>query len=196
MKTLMVAALAVAAVGANVAFAEEDDGIVSAAPAIADPINPQPGMLFNGYALRNQGGRNFDSLPDSLKNAPSVKTAVTTADKLSFDCYKDVEIIQGKWEGFLKCKLPREYTFVVQQKRVCGLAMGYYLYVNGVKVLSGEGQTSANVKLKVGFNKIVVIAQGQRYPVSISYRPAGSMDDPRPLTPAMMFYDKPVKEDW
>ena len=44
MKTLMVAALAVAAVGANVAFAEEDDGIVSAAPVVADPDNPQPGM--------------------------------------------------------------------------------------------------------------------------------------------------------
>lgn len=194
MKTLMVAVLAVATVGANVAFAEEDDGIISAAPAIADPINPQPGMLFNGYALRNVGGRNFSSLPESLKTAPSVKTAVTTADKLSFNIYKDVEIRQGKWEGFLKCKLPKEYTFVVQQAR--SSSTGYYLYLNGVKVLSGEGQTSANVKLKVGFNKIVVIAQGQRWPVSISYRPAGSLDDPRPLTPAMMFYDKPIKEDW
>lgn len=194
MKTLMVAVLAVAAVGANVAFAEEDDGIVSAAPAIADPINPQPGMLFNGYALKNHGGRNFSTLPESLKTAPSVKTAVTTADKLAFNIYRDVEIMQGKWEGFLKCKLPKEYTFVVQQTRTVNA--GYYLYVNGAKVLSGEGQTSANVKLKVGFNKIVVIAQGQKYPVSISYRPAGSMDDPRPLTPAMMFYDKPVKEDW
>lgn len=196
MKTLMAAALAVAAIGANVAFAEEDDGIVSAAPAIADPVNPQPGMLFNGYALKPFGGRNFDSMYDSIKSAPSVKTAVTTADKLSFDMYKDVQIVQGKWEGFLKCKLPKEYTFVVQQKNVCGPAMGYQMYVNGTLLVSGEGQHSANVKLKVGFNKIVVVAQGLNYPVSISYRPSGSLDNPRSLTPAMMFYDKPVTEEW
>lgn len=81
MKTLIVAALAVAAVGANIAFAEEDDGIVSAAPAIADPVNPQPGMLANAYNIRSFTDQDYkaNAALGALAKSPSVKSYADTS---------------------------------------------------------------------------------------------------------------------
>ena len=192
----MVAALAVAAVGANVAFAEEDDGIVSAAPAIADPINPQPGMLANAYQI------NWRMLPQyrekttlsALAKAPSVKSYADKGDAFARSAVlqgADVNVI--KWEGFIKCKRAASYTFSFGSK---GL---YSFYVNGRQYADAcKQQVSRDLDLKLGWNKIVIVANitGGGSKLAVEYRPKGSMSDPRPLSPGMLFYDKPVEEEW
>ena len=196
MKTLMVAALAVAAVGANIAFAEEDDGIVSAAPVIADPVNPQPGMLANAYNIgcyRNSEWRANAAL-DALAKSPSVKTYVdTTTSFTRAGVPKEIRTNVIKWEGFIKCKRATSYTFSFDNS-------GWYsFYVNGRQCIEiGDGQQSLDADLKLGWNKVVFVAklEGVNRKFTVGYRPKGSMSDPRSLSPGMMYYDKPVEEDW
>lgn len=197
MKKLMVAALAVAAIGANIAFAEEDDGIVSAAPAIADPVNPQQGMLANAYHITY--GRSFDKYKalttlSALAKAPSIKSY---ADKDSAFARAGVpdksDVNTIKWEGFIKCKRATSYTFSFDSRD------SYSFYVNGRQYVDTcFKQESRDVNLKIGWNKIVIVAymNSSKSKLSVQYRPKGSMSDPRPLSPAMMFYDKPVEEEW
>ena len=195
MKTLIVAALAIAAVGANVAFAEEDDGIVSAAPAIADPVNPQPGMLANAYKVfgGSSGVMRENTRLAALEKTPSVKSYADTAAAFSrggVSRDKDVNIV--KWEGFIRCKRATSYTFSFDGR-------GYSFYVNGRQYMDyWWDQNSANVDLKLGWNKIVIMGTFPNYgdKLSVEYRPKGSLSDPRPLSPGMLFYDKPVEEEW
>ena len=197
MKTLMVAALAVAAVGANVAFAEEDDGIVSAAPAIADPVNPKQGMLAKAYQFDCHIPAKFKVLigQQSLAKTPAVRTYADVSGEFS-----KAAVPQGvlanvvRWEGFLKCKLAGTYTFTF------GGLGPYSLHVNGRQYIeAGAKQMSLDVPLKVGFNKVVIVsAFNRRNPgkLAVGYRPKDSMSDPRPLTPADLYYDKPVEAEW
>ena len=197
MKTLMVAALAVAAVGANVAFAEEDDGIVSAAPAIADPINPQPGMLANAYNIDYRGFmpryKEMTTLT-ALAKAPSVKSYADRGDAFTRGGVPqgaDINVI--KWEGFIKCKRATSYTFSFSSKDT------YSFFVNGRQYVDTcRKQESRDVDLKLGWNKVVIVAFIDRATskLNVEYRPKGSMSDPRPLSPGMLFYDKPVEEEW
>lgn len=197
MKTLMAAALAVAAIGANVAFAEEDDGIVSAAPAIADPVNPQQGMLANAYQISYRGSTDRYKAMTSLSalaKAPSVKSY---ADKDSTFTRGGVpaktEVNTIKWEGFIKCKRATSYTFSFDSRD------SYSFYVNGKQYIDTcFKQESRDIDLKLGWNKIVIVAymDSNKSKLDVKYRPKGSMSDPRPLSPGMMFYDKPVEEEW
>lgn len=197
MKKLMVAALAVAAIGANIAFAEEDDGIVSAAPAIADPVNPQQGMLANAYQISYH--RRIDQYKakttlSALSKTPSVKSFADKDTSFARGCVpekSDINVI--KWEGFLKCKRAATYTFSFESRD------SYSFYVNGQQCIDNcYRQESRDVNLKIGWNKIVIVAymDSSKSKLSVQYRPKGSMSDPRPLSPAMMFYDKPVEEEW
>ena len=192
----MVAALAVAAVGANVAFAEEDDGIVSAAPAIADPINPQPGMLANAYKI---GYRNLSQYKEmttltALAKAPSVKSYSDKGDSFArggIPQGADINVI--KWEGFIKCKRATSYTFSFASRDT------YSFFVNGRQYVDAcRKQASRDVDLKLGWNKVVIVAymDNATSKLHVEYRPKGSMSDPRPLSPGMLFYDKPVEEEW
>jgi len=198
MKTLMAAVLAVAAIGANVAFAEEDDGIVSAAPAIADPVNPQQGMLANAYRIEanlgNSSEWNSKTSLTSLDKAPSVKSFADKATAFSHGGVpKGVEVDVMRWDGFIKCKRVTSYTFSFNNPN------RYTVYVNG-KMYANEdhGQKSCDIDLKLGWNKITLVQRiyNAGDTLKVQYRPKGSMSDPRPLSPGMMFYDKPVEEEW
>ena len=203
MKTLTVAVLALAAVGANVAFAEEDDGIVSAAPAIADPVNPQPGMLANAYNLgsyitSNMGRTESQNAvtPDALSKSPSVRTYVDKSTSFTRSgVAKETLFDVIKWEGYIKCKRATTYTFSFDMRS------WYTVYVNGRQYGSIDdiriGQMSVDVDLRVGWNKVVFVANiGEDRKFDVKYRPKGSLSDPRPLSPGILFFDKPVEEEW
>ena len=203
MKTLIMAALAIAAVGANIAFAEEDDGIVSAAPVIADPVNPQPGMVVNAYNLGSHITSNIGRTenqnavtPDALAKSPSVRTYVdksTSFTRAGVAEKTKVDVI--KWEGFIKCKRAATYTFSFDMRS------WYTVYVNGRQCGNIDniryGQLSVDADLKLGWNKVVFVADiGDDRKLDVKFRPKGSLSDPRPLSPGMLFYDKPVEEEW
>ena len=191
MKTpkLMAVAACAAACIATTAFADGDDGIVASAtpPAkIADPVNPKPGMVFKGYDVNYVYGDKFAELPTVLQKATAVKTMVVNAERFTFDYSKSEKISHGVWEGFLKCKRSANCTFLLKQEQ--GGGAGYILFVNGERVICGEGQGSVKVDMKAGYNHIKLYSQ-YKYPVSISLKATDSLKEPKPLTPKDMFYD-------
>ncbi len=105
------------------------------------------------------------------------------------------------WSGFMKCKRAGAYTLTLTQPTkvhvLSGLG-GYSLRVNGKAVIAAAWrQTSVDVDLKVGWNKIDLVCQFGRAPaLSITYKPKDSLSEARPLTPGMMFFDKKPEEDW
>jgi len=192
MKTpkLMAVAACAAACIATTAFADGDDDIVaSATPTakIADPVNPRPGMVFKGYNIEQLYGNKFTELPTVLQKAATVKSTVVNTEKFTFDHFKSEKISHGVWEGFLKCKRSVNCTFLLKQERGCNA--GYILFVNGERVISGEGQGSVKVDMKAGYNHIKLYSQYE-YPVSISLKATDSLKEPKPLTPKDMFYDE------
>lgn len=203
MKTLIMTMLALAAVGANVAFAAENDGIVSAAPAIADPVNLQPGLLANAYRcncnqhfarrdIRLKGFKSATTLP-ALEKATSIKTYEdknSTFSRGGISEGIDANVI--KWEGFIKCPYAASYTFLFKSKNA------YSLYVNGRQLIdAGAGQVVRNIDLKLGWNKVVIVAEFYRSndELTICYRPKNSMSEPIPLSPSILSYAKPVEAD-
>lgn len=196
-RKLMAVALCATACVTTTAFAEDDDLVADAKPVtIADPINPKPGMVFKGYNLNTQYDDKFLAIKATLDSAAPVKSTVVTSEEFTFEPFRnEVRINQGVWEGFLKCKRTAQCTFLLKQRGDYS-GGGFLLFVNGKKVVgqSGTGQLSANVQLKAGFNHIVLISQAQ-YPVAVFLSPVGSVNPPKPLSPAIMFYDdKPVDD--
>lgn len=197
MKTtrLMVVALCATACVSTTAFAEDDDLVVSATPAamIAEPVNPQPGMVFKGYNLQNQFKDKFQGLQSILASQPAVKTTVVNTETFSFDQFlKDTRINQGVWEGFLKCKKSATCTFVLKQNSLYGA--GFHLYVNGKKVVAAWEQASGEAAVRAGFNHIKIISQTKQ-PVQLSMKVSGSVKEPNVLSPGMMYYDDKPSED-
>ena len=75
-RKLMAGALCAAACVTTTAFAADDFGIESASPVkIADPINPQPGMIFNAYNYPYWMGR--DQLKESNSKLPTTAALKT-----------------------------------------------------------------------------------------------------------------------
>ena len=196
---LMAVALCAAACVTTTAFAEDDDFVADAnSTAIADPVNPKPGMVFKGYNLDTQYGDKFQTLKATLASTAPVKSTVVTSEQFSFEPFrKEVRINQGFWEGFLKCKRTAQCTFLIKQKGDYS-GGGFLLYVNGKKVIGncGTGQQSENVSLKAGFNHIEIFSQAQ-YPVEVFLSPVGSTKPPKQLSPAIsnMFYDDKEPDD-
>lgn len=188
---------AACATSAMFAFAEDDDIMASASTPmkIADPVNPKKGMLFKGYNIKMQFGGKFHELPSMLQNVPTVKTTVVDSERFSYGNFKDVEISQGVWEGWLKCKRSANCTFLFQQPNYNGA--GYILFVNGKRVISGWDQHSALVDMKAGYNHFKLIAQrAHDAPVSIKMKATGSTADPKPVTPKDLWHDsKPDEGD-
>lgn len=202
-KILMAVALCVASVSTT-AFAEDDFGIESASPIeIADPINPQPGMVLSGYKGSNVSVSDSwlkESVP-TLRKAPAIKTVIDKSETFSLKALGSTEANAGMWSGFLKCKRAGIYTITLTGKKT--INDGYSVRVNGNSVVgAGKGQTSADAALKVGWNKIEIVCQFSNNPrsgrgsLSIAYKPKESLSDARPLTPAMLFYDQKPEEDW
>ena len=194
MKTTKLMTIALCALACTTAttFAKEkgDDLIDSATPAatIPDPVNPKPGMVFKGYLMRNNG--NMFELASQLEKCATVKTTVVNGEKFSFEDFKDVQISQGVWEGFLKCKRAANCTILAHQGRVGG--WGFAIEINGKRFMAGNGQLANTVNLKAGFNHFKIITQNG--PVFLSLKATGSTREPKPITPKDMWYDEKPDE--
>ena len=208
-------ALCVTACAFTTAFADES-GLESAtppAPVITDPVNPQPGMLFSAYGPCKWMYMRYESDSSKLQVAlneslvtlpkvPAVKTGVDKNEKFTIECAKDVEVAAIRWEGFLKCKLAKTYTFVVDKRYDSYTSdyrwqVGYVIAINGKICIVGYGQNSFDTDLKVGFNKVEIVTllpsdhyrEGRNSPLHISAKPKGSVIEPVKLSPGMLFYD-------
>jgi len=197
---MMAVALCAAACTTTTAFAEDDFGIESASPVmIADPVNPQPGMLLSGYIGTRFVNANWlkDSIP-TLQKAPAIKTVIDKSEDFSLKSLGNTEANVGMWSGFLKCKRAGAYTITLSG----GNRDGYSVRVNGKPVIAaGKGQMGADASFKVGWNKVEIVshfAGGRRGSGSLSvvYKPKESLSDARPLTPAMLFHDQKPEEEW
>ncbi|MBQ4481262.1 MAG: hypothetical protein II943_11570 [Victivallales bacterium] len=183
------------------AFAQDDDfGIESASPiVIADPVNPQPGMIYNAYSYN--GYMNEAQMKEShtkLPEKPALKTGVDKSEKFGIEISNGVEAKSIKWEGFLKCKRAATYTFLFQKRENGLIKSGYSVKINGKTVIPADwGESSCDVTLKVGWNKIEIVCQFyDEAPLNITFRPKGSLAEPRPITPKDLFHDEKPEEDW
>ena len=194
---LMAVVLCAAACVTTTTFAEDDFGIESASPvAIADPVNPLPGTVLSGYKVKTRFNKSWlrDSVT-SLSKTPVIKTVVDKSEDFSLKPLGVTEANVGMWSGFLKCKRSGVYTLTLSGGKT--INDGYSLRVNGkIAIASGKAQSSADVALKVGWNKIELVGLFGKKPINVSFKPKDSLSDARSLTPAMMFYDKKPEEDW
>ncbi|MBR6471288.1 MAG: hypothetical protein IKS83_05795 [Victivallales bacterium] len=200
-KLLAFALCLAACVVTTTAFAEEDDfGIESASPiVIADPVNPQPGMIYNAYSY--SGYMNVAQIKEShakLPETPALKTGVDKSEKFGIEISSGVEAKAIKWEGFLKCKRAATYTFLFQKRENGQINNGYSVKINGKTVIPADwGESSCDVTLKVGWNKIEIVSQFyDKSPLNITFRPKGSLAEPRPITPKDLFHEEKPEEDW
>ncbi len=227
MKTTRLMAVAACAVacttvtvfGNNSNDTGNDTGLGATPPAteIKDPANPKPGMIFSAYgAYKWMYLDDSEKLQTALKEcfsflpkAPAVKTGVDTSDKFTIDCAKGVATGAIRWEGFLECRKARTYTFLVQ-KNVCNYdssslkwQCGYAIAINGKLSCTGFGQSSFDVDLKLGFNKVEIVTlvpnrfeDVKQSPLLISAKPKGSIKEPLKLSPGIFKYDDTeVEED-
>lgn len=200
MKTrkLIAVAFCVAASATTTAFAEDDFGIESASPVtINEPVNPQPGMVANAYKINYQGsGARYKALTslDVLAKTAALKTVVDKSDSFSRNILpQNCEAHTILWEGYIKCIRTATYTFTMSNRD------WYSFYVNGkCYVDQCNGQQSADVELKVGWNKIVVLAyiEYQSNKFEMNYKPKNSLSDPRQIAPKDLFHDQPPEKPW
>lgn len=205
MKTtkLMAAALCAAACVTTTAYAEDDFGIESASPVkIADPVNPQPGMVFNAYGrysarMYYMGENELKESTSKLITRAAIKTQVDKGENFSIKQVGQMEAYMGRWEGFLKCKRSDTYTFVVS-KGGGGWDDGFSLRINGVTVIpAATTQASCDVNLNVGWNKVEIVCQYYRAdPLIMSFKPKNSLAEPRQIGPKDLFHDQKPEEDW
>ena len=199
---LMAVALCAAASVTTTAFAEDDFGIESAtSTAIADPVNPQPGMVLSGYKVPMYPTKDWykDSVT-TLPKSPAIKTVVDKSECFSLKALGSTEANVGMWSGFMKCKRSAVYTLTITEEKG-GIIKRFFCYslrVNGNPAIAvGGKQSSVDVSLKAGWNKIeLVFHQYDKNQLSMSYKPKESLSDARPLTPLMLFHDQKLEEDW
>ena len=203
-RLLTIALCLVVCLATTTVFAADNDfGIVSATPiVIADPVNPQPGMLFNAYSYNDyMGEAQLKESHTTLPKLAAKKTGVDKSEKFGFDIRDGVNAMGIRWEGFLKCKRAATYTFLFQKNKFNSFENGYSVKINGQAVIPADwGENACDVNLKVGWNKVEIVCQfsydGKRDPLNISFRPKGSLAEPRPIAPKDLFYDKKPEEDW
>ena len=181
---LAIAALAVAATFQTAAMAE-------------DPISPVQGAVCNLYFIDppNNGAKTFNEIASSLPGQPAAATFVDSAAEFK-PSMKQANIASqfGMWTGWFKQEKAGTYTFTCQRG---WYSEGYYRYsiwINGKKCAeAAEGQFSFNADLNAGFNSVKVIAGSgnhkRDYPLTITYKKAGSVREPSPFGPENMYYD-------
>lgn len=196
-KRLIAVALCAACVSTTV-FAEDDFGIESASPVeIADPVNPQPGMLCKFYNVERRDIEKCIKSAAQRENFPLIMTRMDKGGEFACNFTdKGVERNVMSWEGYIKCKRAGAYVFTVFGCH----DHEYTLTVNGVDGINyKQGQNSTTLNLKVGWNKIVFTAiywcrDNDVY--AIKYLPKGSLSEPRTLAPKDLFHDQKPEEDW
>ena len=203
MTRLMALALCVAACVTIATFAEDDFGSMPTSPVTIDePVNPQPGMVLKAYHLdKYMTTEGLKVSFSKMTSLPAMKTLVDKGEEFSLKQAGQINARIGMWSGFMKCKKTGCYTLTLTQRanvRSTYSAGGYSMRVNGKIVIPASlRQTSADVNLKAGWNKVDLVCQfGAASALTITYKPKDSLSDARSLTPAMMFYDKKPEEDW
>ncbi len=179
--TSTLAALALAATFQTAAFAD-------------DPISPVQGAVCNLY-LANCGrdAKSFNEIAATIPSAPAAATFVDMASDFK-PAKKKVGITSswGMWTGWLKQEKAGTYTFTCRRNSY-DHAFKYSIWINGVAcVLAAEEQSAFNVELTAGFNSVKILAESYNnydYPLSITYKRAGSVKDPVSFGPADMWYD-------
>ncbi len=197
-RKLMAVALCAAACIATTAFAEDDFGIESASPVtIADPVNPQPGMICKFYNVANRDIEKCIKSSTQRETFPLISSRIDKGNVFACN-FTDKDVTRNimSWEGYIKCKRAGAYVFTVFGAH----DHAYTLTINGVDGLNYKWrQESATMNLKVGWNKIVFTAiywckDCDVY--TIKYLPKGSLAEPRNLAPKDLFHDQKPEEDW
>ena len=126
-----------------------------------------------------------------------LKTGVDKNEKFSIDIATGVSALTIRWEGFLKCKRAATYTFLFQ-KRERNIWNGYSVRINGKTAIPAAcGEATCDSTLKVGWNKIEILCIfDEKTPLNVSFRPKGSLAEPRPIAPKDLFHDQKPEEDW
>lgn len=182
----------------------------------AAPVNPKPGMIFSAYgAYTWMTDNKNDKIQAGLKECfsflpklPAVKTGVDKSEKFTIDCAKGVATAAIRWEGFLPCNADRTYTFLVQKNttrsRYENWQCGYAVAINGKVCCAAFGQTSFDVDLKNGFNKVEIVTllpdgygfeEVRNSPLLLFAKRKESLKEPMKLDPGMFFYDEPVDDE-
>lgn len=193
----MAVALCAAACVATTAFAEDDFGIESASQVkIADPINPQPGMVVNAYKIRREITSDYKTQTalSALAKTAALETIVDKSDSFSRNILpKKCEARTILWEGFIKCITKGTYTFSMSNND------WYSFYVDGKCYFDQkQGQQAVDVDMKVGWNKISIVSliAYANEKLEVSFKPKGSLSDPRPIAPKDLFHDQPPETPW
>lgn len=182
---LAIAALAAAATFQTAAKAE-------------DPVSPVQGAVCNLYLMNINTGESpkpFIELAASLPHEAAAATFVDVAGEFQ-DGNKQNGINSnvGMWTGWMKVDRAGTYTFLCRRGYYNTFSRGYRysVWVNGQKCLEAQvGQGSFNADLVAGFNQVKIVTEnyGTVYPLAISYKRAGSVQEPEALGPGDMFYD-------
>ena len=187
--TAALAALALAAIHPSTAIA-------------ADPANPAPGAVCNLYLLKVYGANNiagFTNIVSTLAAQPAAATFVDSDSNFNPSRKLDgVASSWGMWTGWLKQDKAGVYTFLCRRSYHLSASSDNYethysIWINGQKCVdAGCGQTSFDVELKAGFNSVKIIAESPSrfsFPLTVTYKNKGSVKDPLPFSPEILFYD-------
>lgn len=182
----------------NILLAKAD---VGTAPA-AGLANPQPGMVLSGYKTNNIVNDDWvKGSIASLPKQPAIKTIVDKSESFSIKSLGQTESNVGMWSGYLKCKRAGVYTFTLtgNNHTISFNSDCYSVRVNGKTAIAvGRGQVSADVALKVGWNKVELVCHfgPMRRPITMAYKPKESLSEAREITPATLFHDQKPEEEW
>ena len=147
----------------------------------------------DGQKMRAALKDSFSFLPKE----PAVKTGVDKSGKFTIDCANGVSTHAIRWEGFLGMKKAGKYTFLVQKNvhEYAEWRCGDAIAVNGKLCTAAYGQTSFDVDLKKGYNKVEIVTLLPRYdsvknaPLLISMKRKGSLIEPVQLSPGLFCYE-------
>ena len=175
-----------------------DSAIVMPAVPASDPYNPQPGLVACAYAI--EGLMDADSLQRSTDELPEMvenEVFVDTSETFSPGSVKGAEAKVMRWHGFIKCKRAMTCTFLLNKGDADDWGNGYSMRINNDLTGTGCGQNAMDADLKVGWNTVEIVCQFKdKAPLTISFRPKGSLSDPRTIAPKDLFHDEKPEEDW
>ena len=165
---------------------------------ISDPVNPQQGMIANAYVVEKS--MDEDMLQKSNLELPemsSVKTFADKGDTFSLNLATGTDATVMRWDGFIKCKRATTYTFLLNRGDLDDWDNGYSMRINNDLTGTGCGENAIDADLKVGWNRIEIVCQFKdKSPLTISFRPKGSLSDPRPIAPKDLFHDQKIDGVW
>lgn len=175
MKTLATAALAALTLTAIFPLATLAEG--------EDPDNLLPGALCNLYQAQSGSPEN---IAGSLSEKPAVWTFTDKESNFkSTERKEGIHTGWGIWTGWIKIEQTNTYTFLCKSNYIGH----YFIWINGEKCESGNGQKAFNVKLNAGVNSVKIIV-GDGF-LTASFKKAGAETDYKPFGPKDMFREPP-----